>query len=179
MLAMAQAEIEGAVGIPLATRAVTWYDDAKNYRLWESTRNLIIPYGRYIDPATVVVTDYQGNVVPAAQYVVRTDVGLIKSVPGLSFAVGFATAFPVTPYKMTATAGFGTSPDYATVELPQINNLVLEFAAFLFQQRTPGAVTERSAGSAVTYEMDKEMAGLPSIVARGIRRLRGVVQAAI
>lgn len=177
LLTRAAGEIEGAAGVPLGTRVVTWYDDAVTLRLFEAVRNLIIPYGRFIDATTVVVKDQDSTIVPAANYMVRLDRGLIMALPGLSFAIGFPASFPVTPYSVTATVGFGTSSTYTTVELPQINNLILSYAGMLYQQRTPGASSEKSAGSTVTYKVDPAT-GLPDVIARGVRRLRGIVVAA-
>ncbi len=178
MLARAYGEIQGAVFIPFGVQVgAQWYDDAKSLRLWEAVTNLMIPYGRYLDQTSVVVTDQQGNIVDPSTYLVRPDLGLIMSKPGSSFNVGYPSSFPLGPYSIVANVGFGTAATYATVELPQINDLILLYAGMLYQQRTPGAAVEKSAGSTVTYKVDPAT-GLPDIVARGIRRLRGIVIAA-
>lgn len=167
MLARATGEIEGVVGRFLTHQAgYSWIDDAVDHRLDEAPRNLVLVVP--CDEATVTVTDASGDVVDATTYAVRQDRGLIVGNAGV--------VFPNPPYTMVATVGFDQSPTYATRELPIINDTIILYTAFLYQQRTVGARSVKGAASTVDYEVDPAT-GLPKILSRGIRKLRGIVMA--
>lgn len=175
LIAEAQGEIEASCGKALVTESVLWYDNAQTLRMGESVTNLILKYVP-IDPATLVVKDVLGNVIPAAGYILRQDLGLICALPFSSgaFLAGPSTTFDNGPYTMTATAGFGTATNYATRWLPMIRRTVLDYVGYLFQQRDVGASSLKAAGTSVTYVLDP-LTGLPDRCARAIRKLRGPV----
>lgn len=170
LLARAIGRIEGSVGKSLTTESVIWYDDVQSFKLYGAPKSLLLKYVP-IDPDSVVITDGEGETVVSTDYIVRQDIGQIVGVPGVVFATG--------PYQMALTAGFGTSPKYATVWEPLINAIIIDVTAFLYQQRTPGASIEGASGTSVNYGQfvqDSET-GLPTRIAREIRKLRGVVLA--
>lgn len=165
LLARAVGEIEASIGKSLTHESVVWYDDAKSLRLYERPCNLVLGYVP-IDATTVSVVDADGVTVDAATYTVRQDLGLIKG-DGVTFENG--------PYAITVTkAGFDTSPSYATRWSPMITAAVLDYALMLYQQRTPGASSEKASGTTVTYEIDPTT-GLPLRIMRQVRKLRGAV----
>lgn len=166
LLARVQGDIEFSIGKPLNIQVgYVWYDDAVTQRIGEAVTNLMLAITP-LDAATLVITAGDGSTVDATQYTVRQDLGLVVAVENFVFDAG--------PYTLTASVGFGTSPTYVTRELPAISSLMLDYAAFLYQQRTPGARSEGSSGTRIEYEVDDET-GLPKRVAKGIRRLRGIV----
>lgn len=166
LLDRAVGEIEAAIGKSLTHESVVWYDDAKSLRLYERPCNLVLGYVP-IDATTVVVTDADGVTVDASTYAVRQDLGLIKGNEGVTFANG--------PYAIAVTkAGFDTSPGYATRWSPMIAAAVIDYALMLYQQRTPGASSEKASGTTVTYEIDPTT-GLPLRIMRQVRKLRGAV----
>lgn len=165
LLGSAIGEIEAAIGKSLTTEQVTWYDNATSLRLFTPPRNLLLLYVP-VDVSTIVVADQDDATIDAATYNVRLDLGMICGNDGLAFGNG--------PYKITATAGFGTSPNYATRWLPMIAQLVKDYTLMLYQQRTIGASSEKAAGTMVTYEIDADT-GLPCRLSRQLRKLRGPV----
>lgn len=176
LIAEAQGEIEGNSGKSLTYRSVTWYDDATTLRIGEGVSNLILKY-LPIDPATLVIKDYTGVVIPPATYLVRLDKGLVEGLPAAgpgAFFGGPWTLFNNGPYTLTCNAGWGTSPNYATIWLPLIRRAIIDYVGFLFQQRDIGASALKAAGTSVTYAIDP-ITGLPDRVARAIRKLRGPV----
>jgi uncharacterized phiE125 gp8 family phage protein len=165
LLTQAIADLEDLCSRSFTHDAVVWYDDAETLRQSEAVTNLQLRH-RFVNPNTIVVKDSSGVVVDPTTYVVRLDRGQISGNPGVSFAFG--------PYTIACDAGFDCSPTYATRELPMISTCILHYVAWLYQQRTIGASNVKSAGSTVTYVVDKDT-GLPIPVARAIRRLRGIV----
>jgi uncharacterized phiE125 gp8 family phage protein len=172
----AYGEVESYVGKSLATETATWYDDANTLRLGEGVVNLILRYAP-IDPTSVVIKDAQGALVDATTYIVRLDRGLIMSYPqgGGSFIGGPYSTFDAGPYTITCTAGIGTSPTYTYRELPMIRRVLIDWTAMLYQQRTLGARTEKSAGTMVDYSEIDATTGLPVRIASVIRKLKGIV----
>lgn len=175
LLTQAEGEIEFACGKALEHRAVVWYDDATTQRIGEGVVNLILQQVP-IDPATLVVKDCLGVTVDANSYVLRQDKGMICAYPvgQGSFIGGPFTTFDNGPYQIACEAGFDCSDTYAYVELPMIRRAIIAYVAYLYQQRTPGAKTERSAGTTVDYVID-EKTGLPMFIARQVQKLRGIV----
>lgn len=165
LLAEAIGTIESKIGKSLTIESASWYDDAISMRILEGASALQLRYAP-VDAATVVVTDNDGQIVSADLYTVRNDRAQVVARGDFRFDNG--------PYLITCQAGFETSPSYSMRELPSIKALVLKYALFLYQQRTPGASMERAAGTSVDYEIDEET-GLPHVIARGIRALRGIV----
>src|SRR6185437_9591942 len=113
----------------------------------------------------------------AATYTVRLDKGLIVGLPANgpgAFFAGPWSLFNQGPYTIAANAGWGTSPDYATIWLPLIRRAVIDYVGYLFQQRDIGASALKAAGTSVTYAIDP-ITGWPDRVARAIRKLRGPV----
>lgn len=176
LIAEAQGEIEGNSGKCLTIKAVTWYDDATTLRIGEGVSNLILKYVP-VDPASIVVKNYIGVTIDPATYTVRLDKGLIAGLPANrpgAFFAGPWSLFNEGPYTITANAGWGTSPDYATIWLPLIRRAIIDYVGYLFQQRDVGASALKAAGTTVTYAIDP-ITGLPDRVSRAIRKLRGPV----
>ena len=176
LIAEAQGEIEANSGKSLTIRAVTWYDDATTLRIGEGVSNLILKY-LPVDPASIVVKNYIGVTINPATYTVRLDKGLITGIPANgpgAFFAGPWSLFNEGPYTISANAGWGTSPNYATTWLPVIRRAIIDYVGYLFQQRDIGASTLKAAGTTVTYVIDP-ITGLPDRVARAIRKLRGPV----
>lgn len=168
----ATGNVESMVGPSLTHRSVTWYDDAQTMRLNTGVTNLMLKFTP-INESTLVVTDTNNEVVPADSYTIRQDEGLVKARTS-NFTQGPAWSFSNGPYKLTCVAGYDTSPTYAGVELPMIKSLLVDYTAFLWQQRTLGTSSEQASGTTVNFVVD-EATGLPDRVARNIRRLRGIV----
>lgn len=176
LIAEAQGEIEGNSGKCLTIKAVTWFDDATTLRMGEGVSNLILKYVP-VDPASLVVKNYIGVTINPATYTVRLDKGLIAGLPANgpgAFFAGPWSLFNEGPYTISANAGWGTSPDYATIWLPLIRRAIIDYVGYLFQQRDVGASALKAAGTTVTYALDP-LTGLPDRVARAIRKLRGPV----
>ena len=175
LIVEAQGEIEYACGKSLTQEQVTWYDNAQTLRMGEAVTNLLLKYGP-IDPTSVVVKDYLGVTVPAAGYTVRLDLGMLCGLPGGvgAFTAGPYATFSDGPYMIQCMAGFGTSPTYATRELPMLRRSIIDYVGYLFQQRDIGASALKADGTTVTYAIDP-VTGLPDRVARTIRKLRGPV----
>lgn len=166
LLARARGEIESLVGKSLTSEEVEWRDDVRSARSWDPVTSLQLGYVP-VDPASVEIADVAGAAIAGADFVVRQDLGQVVAVAGVVFANG--------PYVITADAGFEHSPTYATVEEPMINALVIDLVGFYYQQRTPGASSEASAGTRVDYGAIDPSCGLPTRVMKGIRKLKGVV----
>lgn len=156
-------DVETSIGKSVTEEDVTWYDDTKSQRLPGAVTALLLGY---VPVGTLVVKDADGATVDASSYTIRQDLGLIVAAAGVTFSNG--------PYTITGKAGFSHSATYDTREKPALQALIIDYAAFLYQQRTPGARVERAAGTAVEYEIDDET-GLPKRIARGCRRWRGPV----
>jgi hypothetical protein len=172
LIAEASGTIESVVGKSLTTESVTWIDNGTSFRTYGAPRSLILGYVP-IDASTVVVKDNSSIVVPAANYLVRQDLQQIVGVSG-NPVWNDTTIFGAGPYAITCTAGFGTSPTYATREQPYIRGGIIRYVGFLYYQRTPGAKSEGAAGSRVDYEIDSDT-GLPCFLSSFIRKLRGPV----
>ncbi len=172
LLAEAVATIETNIGKSLTTEQVTWRDNAASALLWRPATSLFLGYTP-IDESTVVVKDRDAAIVPASNYQIRQDLGQIVAL-GAVAPLGGMVLFDNGPYTITCTAGYGTSAVYVARWLPMIKMVVLDFAAMLYQQRTPGARAERAAGSVVDYEVD-EATGWPKRLARQVGKLRGPV----
>lgn len=168
LIVEAMATCEGICGTSFTHASVTWYDDAISLRLNEAPWNLLLQE-RAIDPATLVIYDCEDAVVDAAGYVIRQDEGLVKSKRGESFPFG--------PYRLTCVAGYDTRDDYTVRWLPIIQRLLTDFVAMLYQQRTPGALTEQASGTTVDYSQVDAEFNLPIRIAANLRLLRGVVYA--
>ncbi len=176
----AQGAIEAVCGIPLTKRTVTFRDDAQSLRFGgannQQVTNLLLGFTP-IDESTFAIINGEGETVDALGYEVRQDLGMV-SARGMGSAALNAGDEPLVfdngPYVMTCTAGFGCASNYATVLLPFIQQTVIEYCAYLYQQRTPGASSERAAGTSVDYTVD-EATGLPKIIARACRKFRGMV----
>ena len=167
VLARATGLVQGLVGRSLTSDSVVWYDDAGTLKLYGAPTRLCLQH-RFVDPASVVLTDAQGVVVPATDYTVRVDLAMLVAAPDVSFGNG--------PYAIACTAGYATSEQYASVYSAQIAQIVLDTALFFYQQRTPGATREAATGTSVDYQCDPAT-GLPERIAADIRALRGVVLA--
>lgn len=176
LISEAEGEIEGNSGKCLTIKPVTWYDDATTLRIGEGVSNLILKYVP-VDPASIVVKNYMGVTIDPSTYTVRLDKGLIVGLPANgpgAFFAGPWSLFNQGPYTIAANAGWGTSPDYATIWLPLIRRAVIDYVGYLFQQRDIGASALKAAGTSVTYAIDP-ITGVPDRVARAIRKLRGPV----
>ncbi len=173
-LLQAVAQIEVATGKSLTTESVTWYDDAVSLRIDEAPTSLILGYTP-VEVSSVVVTDQQNNVVPASNYTVRNDLGLIVGNPGPIWNGQSQFCFDNGPYTITATAGAGTGATYATRQIYQIRELILDYGAMLYQQRTPGEGDRASGRHGDRLHADRQGHGTPGRIARGIRLLKGPV----
>ena len=172
LLAEAVGLIESFIGKSLTTEEITFTDNAASFRAYESARSLILPYMQ-IDPASIAITDPNGNVVDATSYTVRLDLRQIVGIQsGGVWGAGYL--FGAGPYAIKCIAGYGTLPDYKQRWLPRIRATIMDYTAFLYQQRTPGATSESAAGTRVDYALDAET-GLPYRLAIGLRKLRGII----
>lgn len=105
------------------------------------------------DPA-VVITDANGDIVPAADYRLTPATGLLRAVNGL---------FDAFPYTIVATVGLETRDDYDEGVEPVLGAAIIDVAADLYHRRNPAATAERAGGGAgVEYSSDRP--GIPGRV---------------
>lgn len=152
LLVRAQAQVEAWCDVPITAEAQTFVDAGDT--LDTALTSLIFPR-RPI--ANVTAVDADGNTVPAAEYRVNSNAGMLISNPGESFL------YP--PYTITADVGLSLRPDYARIE-PLIGALLLDLAADLYQRRTPSAASETAAGTSVTWDVSRDAA------ARALKAIR-------
>lgn len=155
--------IETSTGKSLTSEDVIWIDDAVSGRSYGYPTALMIKKWP-VDVSTIVVKGASGDVVAATNYTI--DGQIIRGTSDFAFDDG--------PYTITAKAGYAASPSYQKRELPVIRMLVIDVTAFLFQQRTPGALGEGSSGASVNYSIDPET-GLPDRIAKRLRKMRGII----
>lgn len=117
------------------------------------------------DTPAPVLTDANGDIVPAGDYTLDKTIGRLFSNDGVSFS-----SFP---YSVVATVGLDAHPDFEDRYSANCRTLILGLASILYHQRNPQASSESESGASVSYggERDPET-GLPVHLASIVKRLR-------
>jgi hypothetical protein len=152
LMARAKAMLEAWIDVPITAEVQTAVDRATTESM--PIKSLVFPR-RPI--GNVTVTDKNGSTVGAMDYSVDSIAGMIYAKEGITFPYG--------PYTITASCGLSLMPNYARWE-PVISECIIDIAADLYQRRTPGASSESSAGTAITWDTSRET------VARIMKTLR-------
>lgn len=143
LLARATAMLQAFCDVPITAVSRTFLDRAEGTL---PPRALITPQ-RPI--ANVVVTDGNTVTVDATTYRVDGPAGIIYGVHGTRFTLG--------PYTIVCQVGLSLRQDYAAIE-PMLSQMILDMAADLYQRRTPGASTETSAATSITWDVSRDLA---------------------
>ncbi len=153
LLARATAMLELWMDVPITARSRTVFDHASG---GNPATALVFP-GRPIGSVSIV--DADGTLVPATDYLVEPNAGMVWAKNGYAFVRG--------PYQITAFCGLSLRSDYAAIE-PLIGGLIIDVASDLYQRRTPGASSETGAGTSISWDVSRET------VARVMKSLRGL-----
>ena len=142
MLVRAEAMVRHMVDRPIE-------DDARTYRI-EGDSNRQTSFDRLLfpqpplDPASLAITDKDGEEIDALLYHVDGETGVIRGLDGYRFSD--------FPYDLEADNGLEHRAEYAVVEEPMLSDAILAYAAMLYHQRNPNASQESTAGVTVSYQ---------------------------
>ena len=155
-LAQAQAMVEGVLGRP-----ITAAERTDVVRLECATTRFTLPVWP-VDPATLVLTDSDGDAVDDATYTVQVN-GLVEIVDS------DADVFEAGRYSATYDAGWSAHPDYENKYEPILASAILDLAADLYQRRNPNATQESGGGGiSVSYSAN----GIPERVMLTLKAMR-------
>jgi hypothetical protein len=164
LLARAGGAVRYYLDRPIEKATKTFRIERDSTRAYAGFTKLIIPDA----PVSVAsgeepqVTDGEGNVVSTILYTVNPDTGALRAVAGESWGT--------FPYDVEAVVGLATRASYATVEEPLIGACILDYAAELYQHRSPGASQESELGVSTSYANEP----LPQRLQTALRSLRRV-----
>jgi uncharacterized phiE125 gp8 family phage protein len=160
-LTQAKARVQRFIGTPITAVEKTFRDAAETAQVYGVITELMLSEGPIDADEEIVVTDADGETVPATDYEVDGDEAVIRAAAGVTFSNG--------PYEITATVGLSADADYAADIEPVIRQAILDFAADLYQNRNTSASSE-SAGGGVS--ISRSLDGIPGRMLSTLEGLR-------
>jgi hypothetical protein len=142
LLASAKSWAESLIGRRItATSQVMGTLWAGREPFWQSI--IYLPFFP-VNATGLVLTDADGETVPADTYTVDGDAGKLTAVP--------PDWFSNPPYEATADVGLSAGSEYAGKE-PELRGLIMGLAAILYHQSNPNASSDSEGGGvSVSYQ---------------------------
>jgi len=156
LLARATAQLELWIDCPITAVTQTYIDRCEN-----DADIPVTPITFPRRPISVTsIADVDSVTVPATEYWVDGQAGIIYSNVGYSFS---------NPrYTVTALCGLSLSQHYTSWE-PMISQCILDLAADLYQKRTPNASSETSAATTISWDVSRDTAARVLKVILGLK----------